>query len=315
MKKLKSLFFILLCMCLLGNFANMCVYAIEKPNIYVEAITQDEKDNYIVTVSIKNNTGIMGYKLHGQYDDEKVEIVSVACGNAFSKGIFQDNIGINIGEFDILWTGTEDVKTDEILFVLKIKSIGGLSKDSLIKMNYSKEDTFNEKWEDVLLDCEDIVISNNTNEQQEKDNSNESVVFENKVIVEFVDNAICDIDNNELINIINNSLEEVQISSVEDLSENKNTVAVDNILNELRKRDIDISLIDEATNTEKVEAIKKMYSTAKENTLVKEEIDVSQILEHNGGKITIWKYLIPIIIFVIIIVFIFIHKKGKRYEQ
>ena len=84
--------------------------------------------------------------------------MSVKKGSVLKEGSFNTNFGHKDTGFDILWTGTEDIKDDGEIFILKIKFVSEKKDSSEIKINYSPDDTFNSMWEDVKLECKNIKI-------------------------------------------------------------------------------------------------------------------------------------------------------------
>lgn len=109
-----------------------------------------------IPVYIKNNSGLMGYKLRFDFDSSVIEPVSVTCSKTIS-GAFDSNVGINQDFFSVVWNNTENYSQNGLLFtlVINVKSI----KETTIKISYTKEDTFNESWEEVELYCNSIKVN------------------------------------------------------------------------------------------------------------------------------------------------------------
>ena len=112
----------------------------------------------LISVDISGNTGIMGFKIVVKYDVKKVDIVSVTKGDRASKGNFISNFGTNDGAFNVVWNNTSQIKEDGSLFVIGVKAKENFDA-SKIELSYSQGDTFNEKYEDVKLNCEDITVT------------------------------------------------------------------------------------------------------------------------------------------------------------
>ena len=125
--------------------------------VYGGEITASSKQ-ITVPIMIKNNAGIVGFKMNVQYNPDVMEPVFVKGGSTLS-GSFADNIGLYDDYFSVLWTGTEDVIGNTTLFTITFNIAEGVEniEDELV-LEYSQEDTFNELWEDVILNLENIMI-------------------------------------------------------------------------------------------------------------------------------------------------------------
>lgn len=112
-----------------------------------------------IPVIISNNSGIMGFSISFEYDKNILTPVSVTQGTIIS-GLFDDSIETSeAGSFDVVWSGTEDCKQNGILFNMTFAVNSNASGRTTIELSYSQADTFNENWQDVVLNCEDINLS------------------------------------------------------------------------------------------------------------------------------------------------------------
>ena len=143
-----------------GQSANPDEPIIEPPTtdktvIYSDYIASDVGLKSI-PIYIKNNFGLMGYKLRFDFDSSVIEPVSVTCSKTIS-GAFDSNVGINQDSVSVVWNNTENYSQNGLLFtlVINVKSI----KETTIKISYTKEDTFNESWEEVELYCNSIKLN------------------------------------------------------------------------------------------------------------------------------------------------------------
>ncbi len=140
----------------------------ESTVIYADEISAKQNDVFNIPVKMRNNKGIMGYMLHFEYNDSEIEVISVEKTSAFV-GNFENNIGDKNGEFDVLWTGSGAIAENGTVFNLKFKVVTDKELLSIIKVSYSQDDTFNEEYKDVILDCNDIIVK--LNPSQSSDNS------------------------------------------------------------------------------------------------------------------------------------------------
>ena len=135
-------------------FPKLTALADGSAHIDAPAVKAEVGEEQLVLLNISDNPGMMGFKLHFVYDAEKVKIIQAIKGTATNSGRFTDNIGLKEGSFDILWNNTENVYEDGSVAVLKIEP---LDTDFMIDVSYSPADTFNESWDDVVLECSPIV--------------------------------------------------------------------------------------------------------------------------------------------------------------
>ena len=119
----------------------------------------DSNHQFTVGVNFDNNPGIMGYKMKFSYDDSVIKPVSVVAGEASSIGQLTDTIGVKNGEFNVLWNNLSAVKNTGNVFTITFEKLA--NEDTTIDVSYSQEDTFDEDWNDVILNCQDITIQLN----------------------------------------------------------------------------------------------------------------------------------------------------------
>lgn len=111
-----------------------------------------------IPVYIANNTGIMGFRLNFTYNKDLLTPVSVVKGDVTTSGTFNDSIGTTgQNTFSALWNNESEVYTNGKLLVLTFKVNEGAAYGTAdIDVSFSQEDTFNEKYGDVKLICNDI---------------------------------------------------------------------------------------------------------------------------------------------------------------
>lgn len=118
-----------------------------------------------IPVYINNNHGIMGFGMNISYDSSVLEPVSVIRGGVISGGSFDNSIGRKQGTFKVMWSHSENVNGNGLLYTLRFRVIDGQKIKSVpVEIAYSQPDTFNEKWEDVALDMRigKIITENST---------------------------------------------------------------------------------------------------------------------------------------------------------
>ncbi len=141
---------------------NTSFYADTVSYIIAEDVTVNENTKEIeIPVSISENQGIMGFMILVSYDSNILKPVSVERGSALGAGLLNDSIGASQdGLMKIMWTGSENMYTDGLLFKLKFKLLSKDFKSTQISFDYSKPDTFNEQYDDVKLSFDNCNVLN-----------------------------------------------------------------------------------------------------------------------------------------------------------
>ncbi|MCM1115441.1 MAG: cohesin domain-containing protein [Clostridium sp.] len=127
-----------------------------------------------VPVSIKNNTGILGWKLTFDYDKDVLTPISVDYGDVISGGI-QDNIEGDMipGSINVYWAGSGNEDYNGVMIYINFAVNQSAAGNTKIDISYSPEDTFDDDFNDVYLDCQpiNINITNNNYSQFAKINA------------------------------------------------------------------------------------------------------------------------------------------------
>ena len=127
----------------------VCGMAANTASVYGDSVSCDAGEVISIPVYIKDNPGVMGFRITIDYPSQVFESPKVTKGK----------VTLN-GSFDVLWSNTENVKTDGTLFTveLKVKDNAATNKYS-VGISYDQADTFNEKWQDVKLSCTDVEVT------------------------------------------------------------------------------------------------------------------------------------------------------------
>lgn len=151
---------VLVCFALLIIPFSTAAYAADTAVVYGEAVNTSPNSIFFVPVSIKNSSGVMGFKITVTYDPAILSLPVVTRGTVTETGMLNDSVGVTPdGTIDIVWTGDSGVEKDGTLFVLSFNVDETEAKNTSLKFSYSQPDTFNEKFEDVIFDCKEIAIS------------------------------------------------------------------------------------------------------------------------------------------------------------
>lgn len=143
---------------LLLTMITVPVCAVDVMRVSATRIDPNQSDEQIVALILKENKGIVGFKLHFEYDTNEVEIISSSAGSVTQNGSFSDTIGQKSGQFDVTWKSISAVAGDGSIALLKLKVISG---KPIIRVSYSKQDTCgitsDGKICDIELVCSDIT--------------------------------------------------------------------------------------------------------------------------------------------------------------
>lgn len=235
-------------------------YADSKAEVYGGDILENADGSYMTSVLLKNSKGIMGYRINLKYNEKEISVKTVTAGDSYKNGTFENNIGMKKGTCDVLWAGTKNVKKDGALFYLKFTKEKGFKKRTVIKLSYSKGDTFDEKYKNVQLECKEIEI---TSLDQLLANTN--VKFENTEVKEAVDYTLTHGDAEKIIKAV----EEVKKPGSHSNHEHDDLATIDkdsttqNILAKLIEKGINVSKIQKLDNDKQNDAVEKLYSEAK----------------------------------------------------
>ena len=205
--------------------------------IYAEAVEIAPGKKISIPIRIKNNTGIMGFKITVDYPKEIFEDIEVTRGAVTSKGMFEDSISsTDEGVFDVIWSDTSDNKTDGTIFILMgLITEEVQERDYQINLTYSQPDTFNEKWEDVVLRTSNIPLILTEDVSQKIDeastaadeNKTETITSTAGISTEiddssssgFADEVLQKVDSDFLQKTIEDAIEDVGADSIDKMSD------------------------------------------------------------------------------------------------
>lgn len=267
-----------------------------------------------IPVMIKNNQGIIGFRITVEYDESQISITDVYKGNVTDKGLFNNNVNMASESFDVLWSYTEDISENGTLFEIVGKTTEDLQDDVIIEISYSQEDTFNENMEDVVLQCKDVIL---TYDAEKKDTVLEDDIQLSSDAQEYVDNAICDVDAQVIVDTVDGVMGEYDIDDIEQASEEEMKKISDEVVVELEEKGVSSELLTD--EEDKILAVKELYQVSKGNAEINKEnsINVGKQVEkvdtNVSNKIDM-KIIISLVVGILLVVgviFVLVRKKGK----
>lgn len=135
-------------------------YAADTAVIHGDAVATQPNSIFFVPVKIKNNPGIMGFKVTVTYDPDILTLPALTRGTVTETGMLNDSIGASeAGTIDIVWTSDSSIANDGTLFTLSFNVDETEAESTKLTLSYSQADTFNEQYEDVIFDCKEVAIS------------------------------------------------------------------------------------------------------------------------------------------------------------
>ncbi len=136
------------------------VNVLEMPEVYSADISAEKDDVIAVPIYIKNNLGLMGYHINLTFDSNAFTPEYTEASELYKSGYFNDNIGTeNDGTLSVVWTGTEAVAEDGLLFTVYFRVEDTMSGEYTISVSYTEDDTINDSYSEVKLSCTDFIVT------------------------------------------------------------------------------------------------------------------------------------------------------------
>lgn len=195
-------------------------------DVVTDSVSATAGELFQVKVKLSGNPGIIGLKISIDYPMEKVKAVSVSRGELLKKGNFNTNMGINDGHFDVLWSYSENINGDGELFEASFKVQDNVTEDFQIALSYSAEDTFNESWDDVILNCHPISVHILSSAEAEKTEPSTEMLTQAETVIQLPSptEQQSTINPPNILNAVDTALESAGVASVDDISgENQET--------------------------------------------------------------------------------------------
>lgn len=256
MKKIISILTALVAIILIFQI-NIVVFASQAPTVSSDDIVLTEAET-LIPVKIKNNSGLMGYKITVKYDKTKLQVCSVTKGDVSNKGNFITNFNNDIDTFDIVWNNTDNVTKDGNLFVISAKAKKNASGKTVISLSYSQPDTFDITYADVHLDCEDISVTFEKNEKA-------TVTASTSTTSKNPQNSLV-ADDSQILDAVNALLRKEGKSSLDEIDDREQ------FLKELNETLNTITSSDKNNITD-FEFLKETYNRAYQNIFIQEVTD------------------------------------------
>lgn len=209
----RSLCFIVTAALLLSLFG-FVASAAESVTVYSDSpLSTKQGEELTVPINVKNNSGLMGFRITVNYPDEQLKLKNISSGSVTKSGLFNTTVSsydLVKGSFDILWSNNSGVSADGTLAIISF-AVKNSAKDGSYQINtsFSQEDTFDGDFNDVKFSCQPIKVligKETTTEQKEQTNPDDKTTNEK-------------VSDDYLVNVVNDGLDSLGGKEFSELSE------------------------------------------------------------------------------------------------
>ena len=239
---------------------------------FSDEINTTLKEEFVVPVKIKNNSGLMGFKITVNYPDSQITLKNVSSGSLTGSGLFNTSVTDYYsvkGSFDVLWSDAQNVNGDGTLFMITFETLGYADYGKYkIDLTYSADDTFNEKWKAVQLDCQSITVNILDSKSASKKNEVKTTLPSN--------NSGKPVPDDYLISSVKAMLESYQIVDISDVSDDSQK---DSFLKFVNSRNLAYSK--DAVQFRSFDELREAYIKALKNSATKnvlESVDGEKVI-------------------------------------
>lgn len=250
----------------------LTVLAVEKPTVYSDEVYAALKESFTVPIKLKNNAGLMGFKITVKYPEAQITLKDISSGSITKKGMFNTTVTDYYsvkGSFDVIWSDTQNVSEDGTLFMLTFETLGYADYGKYkIDLTYSADDTFNEKWKAVQLDCQSITVNILDSKSASKKNEVKTILPSN--------NSGKPVSDDYLISSVKAMLESYQIVDISDVSDDSQK---DSFLKFVNSRNLAYSK--DAVQFRSFDELREAYIKALKNSATKnvlESVDGEKVI-------------------------------------
>ena len=316
---MKKLISFIIAVLLITHCSVVITRASEMPKVEISEFIKTDTDSYLMVVDIKNNPGLMGFKMSISYGDG-VEINSISRGEITGKGTFSDNHEIHRKDnfFDVLWNYSKEIKDDGKIFIIGISINEKKEQEIKFDISYSRPDTFNENYEDVILECEDFVI----NEKQPTNivPKKEDAYFKTAKRENDIGIIKNEIEKKNVVSIVNDFIKD---KNIEKISESDKEKIVKNFFDNKEKQNRDINILNDLGTDKVFQTIKQAYKVqieaVKEADAAEDKNDIVGQSKNNDffTGLSLKEIIMMILVGFIIVIIIFTVKREryKHYEK
>jgi len=285
----------------------------ETARIYTTEANLDEGE-VSIPVHIDNNPGLMGFVFNLLYDSSVIDVIDIKQGDIIQSGIFDYNNDM-AGKTKVLWSNTSESEGNGVIFYIIISFKEKLTEATDIELTYQSDDTFDGKYNNVALECDDIVLSPNTDNIITISSATDtSDALPKNSTADTDDNGVADSKNSSEQSIIKKNTDindtDSDNNELKDNSEaEKKETYKENMQN---KKNIELNNTEDNLQIEESKVSEKTEDNNSESEAVRTEDNANntdKIIEENTGNYIIYIVVISI---VLIIVFLLVMNKKRR---
>ena len=313
---------VFICSILLFISSGVGAFAASSPVVYGGEIKAGQDSELKIPVKIKGNPGIMGFRITAGFDKDLITVTNIGPGKLTNNGILSDSLqpGSGADSVDVLWSGSESVTEDGTLFYIYIKTSKELRNDTEIKLSYAKEDTFNESFEAVKLNCKSIRIVYDENGSGSKLDENPA---EDYLTGEIKDEIVSQLSDEKTVEIVKKVLKEKNIKDPSKLTAEQSKEVIKDILTGMEEEGIDTAhareLLNAAVDDESIDTgefykslVKELYGDSSDNLENGESIDLPATPAHKVNKVLLSAVAVLLIALAAVVTIIIKRKKSSK---
>ncbi len=329
MKTVKKIVF-LLAICILLNQCLLThkVYAAEtyKVSTATQAVKKISDTQYIIPLYLSGNKGIMGFRIYLGCTNDEYKITSITKGLITSEGNFNSDNSVEGEQYytSVLWNHVENVTDDGSLMYIAIETKDKDVKQIDMEVAYSQEDTFDEKWKDVVLSCENVTISlESKDEEAATPSSDIAELVRNQEEEAYLEQAELSLDGVEKEREIGDekvkaavvrTLKKHDIATISDIPEEDASLFWDDVKNDLiQNEDVkkkELKDVDVASLAEKISITDEDYYSDKY------EIDTNDTDDANENlKVIVISVSVLAVVLILSIIVLLYKGRGKKHEE
>ena len=266
-----------------------------------ENVTFDSEKIVSVPVNIKNNPGIMGFKISVEFSDSVLALDSIDQGTVTQAGRFSTKKDSE-HKTTVLWNNTSQISNDGSLFILNFVVLDN-SKNGTISFSYSEEDTFNEDYKNVPIIFEEINLiaptgdepsetkpttdapsnTDKTGQDAEANTPTDSIAEPTTQKTEqdiIIDSAVEEIkknfSDNEISSIVEDALKNVDSPSISEIPEDKKEAFAEDVREQLAINGVE--KLNELNDEELISALEKVIDNDSKEKLIDTDSNKNMII-------------------------------------
>lgn len=140
-------------------------FAVETSNrVYGDEISAKAGETIKIPVKIENCSGFMGFEINVTYDSNVLTPISAVKGSILT-GMMDDSIETSKNsDFKVIYSGSDLINEDGEIIILTFTVKEAVEDKTVISLSAKDNDAFDDKYNDVKLNCESVTVNFNSTE-------------------------------------------------------------------------------------------------------------------------------------------------------